>query len=81
MLLYWNLKTKARKEITKSLIKAEESLSEHKLIGIEKKNVLKTARGKMTLVSKLKRKVETTEATSQEVIDPDKTKLLCHKSY
>lgn len=68
-LSYWDLKTKARKEITKSLLKAEESLSNHELIVIEKKNVLKTVRGKMTLVSKLKRKAESIEATSQEEED------------
>ncbi|KAI8644927.1 hypothetical protein BD408DRAFT_412729 [Parasitella parasitica] len=69
-LVYWELKTKAREEITKSLNKAEESLSKRELIEIEKKNVLKTVRDKMTLVNKLKRKAETIEAASQEEQDP-----------
>ncbi|KAG2228630.1 hypothetical protein INT48_007790 [Thamnidium elegans] len=69
-LVYWELKTKAREEITKSLNKAEESLSKRELIDLEKKNVLKTVRGKITLVSQLKRKVETIEAATQEEEDP-----------
>lgn len=75
-LVYWELKTKAREEITKSLNKAEDSLSKRKLTDIEKKNLLKTVGSKMTIVSKLKRKVETIETANREVINLDRAQLL-----
>lgn len=56
--------------------KAEESLNKREIIDIEKKNALKTVRGKMTIVSNLKRKVETIEAASQEVISLDTAQLI-----
>jgi hypothetical protein len=69
VLVYWQIKTKVRESISKALDKAEESLLKGEIISAEKKRVMTTVRGKMRLVDNLKRKSETFEMVSQEVIN------------
>jgi hypothetical protein len=76
--VYWQIKAKVRESISKALDKAEESLMIGEMIAAEKKRVLTTVCDKMRLVDNLKRKSETFEMASQEVINLNREESYSH---